>query len=369
MNEGIIYIARNPEYKEDIYKVGKTERTNLRLNRMIELSNHEGVLGQFKTIGYLLVNDVNNAEKICHQDLTKFRYQNNREFFEINLQSLLKEIRISLSKYIIVDNLPKYKIENENKEDSEALGNFYIKIYDYREDFIRSSSQFNNIAKTVYKEMQQIKNIDLDYYKKTNQTYIKSGNKIPDFYLDNFWRLAEWTKQYAYTLEINLEHKEFIGFDTFWYNDIFSENDLKDKLPEQTEIIDLHNMWKSPLVHEIRKIELIAKNDHEYFKKINETKNKLKKIYESDHLYLEYKDKNSKGSQQFYDIDNYVFYAFFSQAEKREISVEMTDGNKKWEEKDFELVNGKTIFWKGSIDRVLSEFTDIIKNTPDYIEN
>ena len=64
MNEGIIYIARNPEYKEDIYKVGKTERTNLPFNRMLELSSHEGVLGQFKVLGYLLVDNVNETEKI-----------------------------------------------------------------------------------------------------------------------------------------------------------------------------------------------------------------------------------------------------------------------------------------------------------------
>ena len=86
MNEGIIYIARNPAYKEDIYKVGKTERTNISGNRMMELSNHEGVADYFKAVGYLLVDNVNESEKICHEKLKDYRYQNNKEFFQINLR-------------------------------------------------------------------------------------------------------------------------------------------------------------------------------------------------------------------------------------------------------------------------------------------
>ena len=97
MNEGIIYIARNSEYKEDIYKVGKTERTNLAKYRMIELSNHEGVIGEFKTVGYVLVKNVHEAEKICHEKLRNYRYQNNRKFFKINIQKLLDEIRTDLN--------------------------------------------------------------------------------------------------------------------------------------------------------------------------------------------------------------------------------------------------------------------------------
>ena len=122
MNEGIIYIARNPEYKEDIYKVGKTERTNLRLNRMIELSNHEGVAGQFQVGGYLLVEDIHEAEKICHQELKKYRYQNNREFFKINLNDLIRQIKDILKGKILKEYLPKVdkvkqkEVTNDNKE-------------------------------------------------------------------------------------------------------------------------------------------------------------------------------------------------------------------------------------------------------------
>ena len=61
-------------------------------------------------------------------------------------------------------------------------------------------------------------------------------------------------------------------------------------------------------------------------------------------------------------------YAFFSQAERKKTMIKKTDGKKVWEEEDFELVNTETIFWKGSIDRVLVELSDIIRTIPDYID-
>ena len=46
----------------------------------------------------------------------------------------------------------------------------------------------------------------------------------------------------------------------------------------------------------------------------------------------------------------------------------MTDGKKTWEEEGFEIINPKTIFWKGSLERVLLELRSIIQNNVDYIE-
>ena len=62
---GIIYIAQNQTYGPNVYKVGKTERTNVR-ERMQELTGDTGVLGEFNELGWALVDDVNDCEKKCH---------------------------------------------------------------------------------------------------------------------------------------------------------------------------------------------------------------------------------------------------------------------------------------------------------------
>ena len=109
MPMGIIYIAQNQTYGPNVYKVGKTERTNVR-ERMQELTGDTGVLGEFNELGWALVDDVDDCEKKCHTKLNKFRIQQNREFFEIDLGRLVSLIRENISDKIIRDELPEQGI-------------------------------------------------------------------------------------------------------------------------------------------------------------------------------------------------------------------------------------------------------------------
>ena len=332
------------------------------------------MIGEFKTVGYVLVKNVHEAEKTCHEKLKNYRYQNNREFFKINIQKLLDEIRNILSDYIIADNLPKYKVQSDDNKNletekiAEELKNFYVKIYDYMDDFwwsTLSSSELKKISKSVYEALSNIKNIDTKYLKESGYSLITSDN-TPENILQ--FPVVMWTKRRAYCLQFWIEHKNFIGFDTSWVYGIFEQKDLKDNCSSEAEVIESRNREHAPTIDEITKIELITKNDPEYFNKAKQTRTKIEKIYGNDQLFLEYKDINSKGSQQFYNLDNYFLYAFFSQAERKKTMIKKTDGKKVWEEEDFELVNTETIFWKGSIDRVLVELSDIIRTIPDYID-
>jgi len=170
MNEGIIYIARNPAYKEDIYKVGKTERTNLAINRMVELSNHEGVAGQFEVVGYLLVEDIHEAEKICHQELKKYRYQNNREFFKINLNDLIRQIKDILKGKILKEYLPKVdkvkqkEVTNENK--ALFCRNIIEQISSTLLDMLPDKKNKHSFFKSLEDELKKIikNDFDEDYF-------------------------------------------------------------------------------------------------------------------------------------------------------------------------------------------------------------
>ena len=93
---GIIYIAQNQTYGPNVYKVGKTERTNVR-ERMQEITGATGVLGEFNELGRALVNDVDDCERKCHEVLRQFRIQQNREFFRIDMERLVPLIRNTIS--------------------------------------------------------------------------------------------------------------------------------------------------------------------------------------------------------------------------------------------------------------------------------
>ena len=345
MNEGIIYIARNPEYKEDIYKIGKTERTYLPLNRMIELSNHEGVIGQFKAVGYVLVNDIHEAEQICHQELKDFRYQNNREFFKIDSNTLTEKIKNALSNKIIKDNLPKSHKEKKD-EITEGEDRFIGQILHHMQLVLISSPKRKKIINTVDKELKNI----------SNQIKEIGGFKPWDFQTE--------TKQNVYCFELRADHRDFVGIDLFHVYEIFEKNDIKKNYPEPDRVV----IDPIGITDEIRKIELIDEQDSEYLKKSKQTQNKLKEIYKNDQLYAKYQDEKSKEVRSFYNLDNYIWYGFLTKAPKKMKMIGMTDGKKTWEEEGFEIINPKTIFWKGSLERVLLELRSIIQNNVDYIE-
>ena len=106
MTTGIVYIARNDIHEPNIYKIGKTLRTDLN-ERMDELTSHTGVLGEFRYEGYVLVDDVDECERKLHEKFSHYRVQNNREFFRLSLREIIFEINNIIADKIIRNNLPQ----------------------------------------------------------------------------------------------------------------------------------------------------------------------------------------------------------------------------------------------------------------------
>ena len=335
MNEGIIYIAQNPEYKEEIYKIGKTERTNLPENRMLELSNHEGVLGEFRVVGYWLVDEVHETEKICHSVLKNFRYQQNREFFKADLYTIIERIRSMLSEKIIRDNFPvSKKINEESKiEDKNVpIGHyrFYLNLINYIGDAIDSSSKVKSLMYPISKEFKKLR--------KNTETFW-SAHPLYN---------SAMTERFYYTLAIDEEYKDFMYADAYNIHNVFEKEDIKKNYPER--IADVEG-W----LDAIRKIELVSDNDPEYFNKIKQTQEYIKKIYENDKLFVEYQNKKSKLRKEFDNLDNYIWHAFFTVFE-----IKKHDSGLR------EFINPQTTYWKGSLDRVLTEFKDIITHATHH---
>ncbi len=102
---GAIYIARNSIETDEVYKVGKTQRTVE--ERMKELTSETSNLGKYEAIGSVVVNDIDQAEKECHLRLRNYRIQPNREFFKIPLSTLVDAIRAATEPYLVKDELPE----------------------------------------------------------------------------------------------------------------------------------------------------------------------------------------------------------------------------------------------------------------------
>jgi hypothetical protein len=102
---GAIYIARNSIDEDEVYKVGKTQRTVD--ERMKELTSETSNLGQYEAVGSVVVNDIDQSEKECHLRLKKYRIQPNREFFKIPLSILVDVIRAATEPYLVKDELPE----------------------------------------------------------------------------------------------------------------------------------------------------------------------------------------------------------------------------------------------------------------------
>ena len=88
---GAIYIAQNPIDGKDVYKIGLTERSVT--ERMAELTASTTNLGTYQAVGYVVVNDIQEAERRCHERLSYCRVQDNREFFQESLESIVRIVR------------------------------------------------------------------------------------------------------------------------------------------------------------------------------------------------------------------------------------------------------------------------------------
>ena len=112
MPDGIIYIARNNSNPENHYKIGKSYRIDP-VHRMRELTsettNYED---EFISLGHAIVSNVDECEIKIHENLSNYRINPRREFFNIKLNEAAKLIRASLNNEIILDKLPNNECEN-----------------------------------------------------------------------------------------------------------------------------------------------------------------------------------------------------------------------------------------------------------------
>jgi hypothetical protein len=89
-----------------------TTRTDIG-ERMGELSNPTSVLGDFRSLGHVLVDDVESCERKLHENFSAFRVQNNREFFRMPLQQIVFFIKDLIADKIIRDYLPPVSTNQE----------------------------------------------------------------------------------------------------------------------------------------------------------------------------------------------------------------------------------------------------------------
>lgn len=118
MPDGIIYIARNEENPKNRYKVGKSDRVDP-THRMKELTDETSNIGEFKCEGYVVVDQVNECEKVIHSILNDYRTVPNREFFDCPIDLIKNKIQENLKDFIILDYLNNDNQNNKEKSRSK----------------------------------------------------------------------------------------------------------------------------------------------------------------------------------------------------------------------------------------------------------
>lgn len=106
-NPGYIYILTNPSI-QDMVKIGFTNRSvNIRAK---ELSSATGVPTPFKIYSSFKVPKgmSNIIERQIHKELSKYRVNQNREFFKLPPEQAKKKVVMHFKKYKRATKLPKF---------------------------------------------------------------------------------------------------------------------------------------------------------------------------------------------------------------------------------------------------------------------
>ena len=77
---GFVYVLSN-KAMPGLYKIGFTERDIV--ERIAELSSSTGVPTPFEPLFALQVSNPTTAERLCHETLAPYRYNESREFFRL----------------------------------------------------------------------------------------------------------------------------------------------------------------------------------------------------------------------------------------------------------------------------------------------
>lgn len=86
---GYIYVASNPCFKENIYKIGYTDDVAA---RMRSLSNNTAIPEDFKEEFSIFVPNPRRFEEQLHFKLDEYRRNSKREFFKCKLQDIIDKI-------------------------------------------------------------------------------------------------------------------------------------------------------------------------------------------------------------------------------------------------------------------------------------
>lgn len=97
----------------DVIKIGFT--TGSMDDRLRQL-NTTGVPLPFEAVAMFKVNDPQGCEKAVHDRLSKYRINNDREFFKISLKESLGESWKIISEHLSVENPPTGREKEENEQ-------------------------------------------------------------------------------------------------------------------------------------------------------------------------------------------------------------------------------------------------------------
>lgn len=95
MKSGKIYILSNPAIKDGLLKIGKTSKGTDKRNK--QLSSSTSIPDKFNTEKDYVFNDIDNGEKLIHQELDEHRYKTNKEFFKCTVEQadgIIRRIQI-----------------------------------------------------------------------------------------------------------------------------------------------------------------------------------------------------------------------------------------------------------------------------------
>ena len=147
---GAIYIAHNPRDGEDMFKVGKTERSVQ--ERMVELTADTSNIGTYTAKAIFVVTDVDAAEKACHKRLQRYRVQPNREFFNLKLDRLAQAVEEETKPFSACDVIPQ---PSTTKPPPSRPISTLEKIEARKQDRDKAEDQFEESAREAQTELEK----------------------------------------------------------------------------------------------------------------------------------------------------------------------------------------------------------------------
>ena len=117
---GVIYIIRNKvrDKEEDLFKVGYSYDPERRCD---DLTKEPSNIGKFETVALFPVSDMARAEKECHKELRRYRFQKGKEFFKGNLKEIISIVEKVVSNYRPENVVPEIKEDRLEPELPVAL--------------------------------------------------------------------------------------------------------------------------------------------------------------------------------------------------------------------------------------------------------